>query len=130
MKDQNKTTKNWISFRVKPEEYERIQKLCKATTSRKLSEYVRKVLLNKPVTMNHRNQSVDEILSELIEIRSELNAIGNNYNQAVRKLHTLENSTEIKTWLLLNEPIRQRFMNRVEQIKERMNQLYELWSQE
>lgn len=130
MKDQNKKPKKWISFRVKPEEYERIYKHCKATTDKKLSQYARKVLLKKPVTFNHRNQSADEILAELIQIKNELHTIGNNYNQAVRKLHTLEHVAEIKTWLILNEPTRQRFMNKVEQIKERMNQLYEIWSQE
>ena len=45
MKEENKTPKHWISIRVKPDEYVTIYNLYKATTCRKLSEYVRKVLL-------------------------------------------------------------------------------------
>lgn len=131
MKQKEKSTlSRRITLRFKPQEFENLNRFYKTTTDKKLSQYARKVLLKKPVTLNHRNQSADEILAELIQIKNELNTLGNNYNQVVKKLHTLENVTEIKTWLLLNEPARQRFIIRVEQIKERMNQLYEIWSQE
>ena len=131
MKQKDKSTlSRRITLRFKPQEFENLNRFYKATTDKKLSQYARKVLLKKPVTLNHRNQSADEILAELIQIKYELNTLGSNYNQVVKKLHTLENLTEIKTWLLLNEPARQRFMTKVEQIKERMNQLYEIWSQE
>ena len=45
----NNKQKSWISFRVKPEEYEQIHKHFSSTTCRKLSQYARKVLMNKPV---------------------------------------------------------------------------------
>lgn len=130
MEQKDKSTRSQrITLRFNPQEFEKLNRFHKAATNKKLSEYARNVLLNKPVTVNHRNQSADEILSELVQIKYELNAIGNNFNQAVKKLHTLEQVPDIKTWLLLNEPTKQRFMNKVEQIKERMNQLYEIWSQ-
>jgi hypothetical protein len=76
--------KQWISFRVKHEEYNQINRLFLSTTCRKLSEYVRKVLLNKPVVIKYRNQSADEFLSAMIPLKNELNSIGNNFNQAVK----------------------------------------------
>lgn len=118
-----------ITLRFKLHDFERLQRHYKSTTCRKLSEYARKVLLNKPVTVNHRNQSADEILAELIQLKGELNAIGNNFNQAVKKLHTLQEVPEFKTWVLLNDAYRQSFMKKAEEIKVRMNQLYETWSQ-
>ena len=118
-----------ITVRFKPEEFERLQRHYKSTTCRKLSEYARKVLLNKPVVVNYRNQSADEILAEMIQLKAELNALGNNFNQAVKKLHTLEKISEFRTWLLLNEVSKQAFLKKVEEIKLRMNQLYETWSQ-
>ena len=60
------------------------------TTCRKLSEYARNVLLQKPVIIKFRNQSADDFLDEMILLKNELNAIGNNYNQSVKRLHTLE----------------------------------------
>jgi hypothetical protein len=59
-------------------------------TDRKLSQYARKVLLAKLITVNQRNQSLDYFMAEMIVLRNELNAIGNNYDQAVKRLHTLE----------------------------------------
>jgi hypothetical protein len=129
MEGQEGQEKNWISFRVKPEEHNIIHGHFKETTCRKLSEYARKVLLSKPVVIKYRNQGADALLVEMIKLKNELSAIGNNFNQAVHRLHTLDRIPEIKTWLLLNESTKKSFMNKVEEIKIRMNQLYELWSQ-
>lgn len=128
MQEENKTPKHWVSFRVKPEEYQMIYDHFKSTTCRKLSEYARKVLLEKPVTINHRNQSVDEILSVMAQLKKELAAVGNNFNQVVHKLHTLDTVPEIKVWAMLSEAGKQNLLHKVEEIRIRMNQLYELWS--
>lgn len=127
MKEQNKTPKRWISIRVKPEEHTIIYQHFQSTTCRKLSEYVRKVLLNKPITINYRNQSADEILSALSQVKKELAAIGNNFNQAVHRLHTLDNVPEIKIWAMVNEKSKQTLLAKVEDIRIKMNQIYELW---
>ena len=128
MSEKKQTTKSWISFRVKPHEYELIHQHFSATTCRKMSEYARKVLLQKPVVVKFRNQSADEFLTEMIELKKELNAIGNNYNQSVRRLHSIESMPEINTWLQ-NEPVfREKFFQQTEQIRERMDQIYRLWS--
>lgn len=128
MSEKKQTTKSWISFRVKPHEYELIHQHFSATTCRKMSEYARKVLLQKPVVVKFRNQSADEFLTEMIELKKELNAIGNNYNQSVRRLHSIESMPEINTWLQ-NEPVfREKFLQQTELIRERMDQIYRLWS--
>ena len=85
----------WISFRVKPEEYEKIHKLFRATTHRKLSEYARKVLLNKSISIKYRNASIDEFLTDIIRLKNQLNAIGKNLNQVVRKLHAVDQSYKV-----------------------------------
>lgn len=88
--------KHWITIRVNPEEYNTIYNYFKATTCNKLSQYVRKVLLQKPVVVTYRNQSADEILSALNALKKELAAVGNNFNQSVHRLHTMDNFSEIK----------------------------------
>jgi len=85
--------------------------------------------LSKPIKVTYRNQSADEFLAGMIALKNELNAIGNNFNQAVKHLHSISDPAEIKTWLLLNESTKQAFMNKIEEIKLRMQQLYEIWSQ-
>lgn len=129
MKETKKVRNKWLNIRVNEDEYKKIESYSTTTTCQGISDYARKVLLKKPVIVKYRNQSAAEILSEMIQLKNELHAIGNNFNQAVHRLHTLDQIPEIKTWILLNESIKQSFMKKVEEIKLRMNQIYQLWSQ-
>src|SRR5664279_4013350 len=122
-------SREWVSFRVKPAEYEHIEKHWKSTTCRSLSEYARKMLLAKPVVVKYRNESADQYLEEMILLKNELSAIGNNFNQAVKRLHTLDTVGQMRSWLIIYEATHQKFNRKVEEIKERLNQIYELWSQ-
>ena len=122
--------KGWISFRVTPEEYDKIHQLFGKTTCRKLSEYARKVLLNKPVTVKYRNESADEVLSAMIQLKNELNPMGNNLNQAVKKLNTLKEISEFNIWLIIYEPVVIKCLFKIEEIKTKMIQIYQQWSQE
>ena len=131
MKDnREKTEKHWISFRVKPQEYSQIHQYFSATTCRKLSEYARKVLLKKPVIVRFRNQSADDFLSAMLPLKNELNAIGNNFNQAVKKLHSLRQSGEFKNWLLTYETEQQKLLQKIDEIKNNLHKIHEKWSQE
>ncbi|RZK03273.1 MAG: plasmid mobilization relaxosome protein MobC [Flavobacterium sp.] len=130
MKDVKKEVRNkWLHIRLNGTEYSVINSYWQKTTTKELSDYARRVLLKKPVTVNHRNQSADEILAELIRLKNELHAIGNNFNQAVHKLHTLDTIPQIKIWLLANEKLKNSFLKKTEEIKIRMTQIYEQWSQ-
>lgn len=65
----------------------------------------------------------------MICLKNELSAIGNNYNQAVHRLHILDRIEEIKSWLHIHEPTHQSFMKKTEEIKSAMNEIYQLWLQ-
>ncbi len=118
-----------LQVRLTPKELQTILDKCSKSTSRKLSDYVRKVILDKPVTVYTRNQSLDDFMTEMITLRTELNAIGNNYNQVVKRLHTLQHFHDIHSWLLLNETSRQILLNKVSEIKEKINQINDQWLQ-
>jgi len=94
---ENKT--KWLHARLSEEEYNAIHKQFKKTTCRKLSEYVRKKLLDKRLTAYYRNQSLDDFMAELIRLRADLNAIGNNFNQAVRKLNSMQQNDLARDWI-------------------------------
>lgn len=59
-----------VHLRFTDREFEIIQAQFSRSTCRKLSEYVRLVLLNKPVRMNQRNQSLDDFMDEMIALRT------------------------------------------------------------
>lgn len=111
-------SKRWITIRVKPDEYIAIYKLFKQTTHKKISQYVRKVLLQKPVVIQYKDASTTEILAALNQLSRELSAIGNNFNQTVHKLHTLDHVPEIKIWAELTESGRQNLLKKVDEIRQ------------
>lgn len=129
MKGTKQVRKGWLTVRLNEDEEKKLNKFFSRTTSGSLSEYARDVLLSEPVNVIYRNQSADEFLSEMILLKKELNAIGNNFNQAVHKLHMLDHVPEIKAWAILNESSKKVFIKKVDEIKVKMNQIYQQWSQ-
>ena len=79
--------------------------------------------------MKYRNESADDFLLDMLGLKKELHAIGNNVNQAVHKLHILEKIPEFREWVLQYDGLQQRLISKVDEIKLRMNQLYEQWLQ-
>jgi hypothetical protein len=128
MKEKNAKPKTWISVRVKPEEYDTIYARFSKTTCRKLSEYVRQVLMRKPVTINYRNEASAEILALLNGIKNELHGVAANFNQSTKILHSLHHVADVAAWVILHESAQRSVLEKVEDIRKHMHQLYELWS--
>lgn len=128
MEEQNNRTK-WLHLRLTPDEYQKIVKEFNKSTCRKLSDYTRKNLLQKPIVNTYRNQSLDDFMAEMIRLRGELNAIGNNFNQAVKKLHTLHQITDFKQWLIRYELEKKILFNKVDEIKKHIQKFAESWLQ-
>lgn len=128
MEEQNNRTK-WLHLRLTPDEYQKIMKEFNKSTCRKISDYARKNLLQKPIIGTYRNQSLDDFMAEMIRLRGELNAIGNNFNQAVKKLHTLQKITDFKHWLISYELEKKIFFNKVDEIKKHIQKFAESWLQ-
>ena len=129
MKERKLSRSRIIGLRLTREEYEQIAKRCESSTCKKLSEYVRHIIFNKPITVLQRNQSLDDFMSEMIVLRNELNQVGNNFNQAVKKLHTLRQIAEFKTWIITYELEKQTIINKVDEIKNRINKFADQWLQ-
>ena len=129
MSESNNKLSRWLHIRLKEEDYKRINAKFSTSTCRKLSEYARLVLLNKPVTIKQRDQSLDDFMTEMIRLRNELSALGNNFNQSVKKLHTLNQIEDIKSWLILNENNRKSLQEKMDEIKSKINQFADKWLQ-
>lgn len=129
MNNANNSRYKWLHIRLKEDEHARIKNKFSKSTCRKLSEYARRVLLDKVITINQRNQSLDDFMTEMIKLRNELNKIGNNFNQSVKKLHALEQIFEFKTWLIANETDRKILLEKVDEIKLKISQISDKWLQ-
>ena len=129
MEKENSLRTRIIGLRLTSKEYKQIQKQLKNSTAKKMSDYVRYVLFDKPITVSQRNQSLDDFMTEMINLRNELNSIGNNFNQAVKKLHTLQQIPEFKSWIITYELEKKILFNKVDEIKNRINKIADEWLQ-
>ncbi len=129
MKDQEENRSRRVITRFKPQEYELLESRFKKTLFRKLSEYIRNILLEKSITVTYRDKAMDDILEELILLRRELNAIGNNLNQAVRTINAAHGQAGADLWRNLLATINSRVEPAIHQIKNQMNQYADIWSQ-
>ncbi len=117
----------FVKMRMSNTEYEQLEKLWKRTTEKYISNYLRKVALQKPVAVTYRNASADDFLSSMLQLKKDLNNIGSNFNQAVKRLSTLEQIPEFRTWLILNESLQRAVVANIEEIKIRIAKLYDEW---
>lgn len=130
MEDQAQKREKWLTLRMTEDEYEAVEKLRQETTCRTISEYARKALMGKPVIMRYRSQSVDDFVAASVKLRNDLNAIGANFNQSVRRLYTLRHLPDIQQWILLNEQDKTRLFRQIEVISDTIKQAYKIWSRE
>ncbi|SFU20116.1 mobilisation protein (MobC) [Algoriphagus locisalis] len=76
------------SIRFTPTELEKLEILLKRSAyCQTISELVRDMLFKRKLTVNTRNESVENTLVELGLLRNELNKIGVNINQITHYFH-------------------------------------------
>lgn len=129
MQEANPIRSYILTVRLNHDEKQKLKKLSTKALCNSLSEYARDVLLNEPVTVKYRNQSADDFLQEMIELKNELNAIGKNFNQAVHKLHTLDIEPQLRLWVAHQESTQMQLLKKTQEISEKLQQIHQQWLQ-
>jgi hypothetical protein len=92
-----KQAKRFVSVRLTEEEFKEVYHQCENSTCRSLTEYVKKVLTKKPVTVKVRNQSQDELLQTMIGLKNRLDQLSTQsetFNpSALRELNEIKSLT-------------------------------------
>ena len=127
MKKENSNRTRIVGLRFTPDEYAKIERKWKASTCRKLSDYIRRHLFEKSINTTYRNQSLDDMIHEMTQLFKQLNGIGNNYNQAVKKLHTLNQIPEFKVWIISAEMDKKILFDKIDEIKNYIQKISERW---
>lgn len=126
-KEAKEVRKHFVKTRMNDDELNKVIKFQQQTTEKDVSNYLRKVALQQPVVVAYRNKSADDFLKEMLGLKKELNGIGNNFNQAVHKLHLLDRIPEFRNWLTQYDGLQKSLVSKIEEIRLRMNQVYEQW---
>lgn len=116
-----------INLRLTEEEFSAIERKLKSSIHNHLSSYLRKVILEKPIIIKTRDQSLDDFMKELILLRTELNAVGNNFNQIVKKINSVSEPGEFVYWLRIADDFQKQLIERVGKIQIRIDLFSEKW---
>jgi hypothetical protein len=129
MKEENNNRNKWLHVRLTESEYRQIHDQFAKTTNLKVSDFVRKKILGKLIVGSYRDASMDTFMEELIVLKNGLSAIGNNFNQAVKRLHTLSKIKEFEHWLVSYELDRRRLFKQLEQAQDFIKKMADKWLQ-
>jgi len=130
MKEENSNRTKILKCRLTPKEHQNLLTKCQNTTCRDLSDFVRYCIFDKRIIQTYRNRSLDDFMAEMSLLRTELNRIGNNFNQSVKRLHTLHQITEFRTWTVTYELEKKTLSNKMDEIKNQIKIIAESWLQE
>lgn len=88
-KEQPSAPSRKITLQLSLKEFYELQGKLLRSAHSDLNDYLHYLILNGTVGTGCRNQSIDEFLGVVIGLKNELNAIGKNFNQAVKRLHEI-----------------------------------------
>ncbi|PHK32418.1 hypothetical protein VF13_38790 [Nostoc linckia z16] len=116
----------WVHLRLSPAEHKIILHKRANSTCRNLSQYLRNVLLDRPIVTTYRNLSQDDMIQQIVILNQELNAIGNNLNQVTKRLHTLQPS-EAQSWGMQFSAQAEAILKHIAEVKELIGKIAERW---
>jgi hypothetical protein len=112
-----------LIFKLNETEFKKLQEDFSNSTKRNRSEYLRSLIMGKPIAVYTRNKSLDLLLDEMILLRRELHAIGNDFHQAVKKLLLPPPFPEREASAIFNEKSRELLFKKIEEIEEKIIQI-------
>jgi hypothetical protein len=116
-----------IKTRVNEARFSQLTKMLESSECQNMSELVRHILNNRPVTLLHRDKSLDLLIEELTSIRKELRSIGININQITRQFNTYPEKEQKIFYALGVSEQYQLVGKKVDQLLNTISKLSEQW---
>jgi hypothetical protein len=129
MKQEKENRTHQIAVWLTPSEYDLLHTRWRQSTARTFREYLRKILFGKPITIRHRNQSLDDVMITLILLHTELSIIGHNCARVIEKLHGLREIEPVANWLREHDGAWQAVDQKITEIKAAISQIDDKWLQ-
>ena len=117
-----------LNIRLDQKEWDKVHKLTSNSTCRSISEYARKVLLEKPVRVFYRNQSFDDFEETMVRVLAQLEAFGDNFDLLVKKSLSMD-MAGISPMVPALLDYQRQFLATAEQIKVHVKKLADLCDQ-
>jgi len=127
METENNNRKKRIYVRLTDKEFTNLENRFKTTTCQNLSDYVRRCLFNNPITTITRDAATDDLILQMSQLNYELNAVGSNFNQLVKKVNSTPQFTDANSLFLLVENQKKTLVTKIDEVKEQIQKMTEKW---
>lgn len=112
-----------LNIRLSQQEWDKVKSLSSNTTCRNVSEYARLLLLDKPVRVFYRNQSLDNFEQMMIRLLGELDEFGEKFdslltNPAAKLAMNAGTGSDTNSILSLLLSVHENYARKTEEIKE------------
>jgi uncharacterized protein YgfB (UPF0149 family) len=113
-----------ITLRLSLEEFDNLQGKLLSSTCQDLNELLHGIIQNGAVATGDRSPSVDDFMAVATGIKNELNAIGKNFNQAVKRLHQIYYQSSMKDDVETYDAAQFSLIQNIEEIKSILSKAY------
>ncbi|WP_179091011.1 plasmid mobilization relaxosome protein MobC [[Flexibacter] sp. ATCC 35208] len=118
-----------VKTRINQYHFDRLKKLLAKSRYKNMSGLLRMIICDKPLTIYTRDESLGVVMEELVKIRGELNAIGNNINQVTRHVNAVPQPQQKLLHALAMPDLLQQVAARQQQLIPIVEALAEKWLQ-
>jgi len=113
----------------KPAEFSRFEQQYKKTTCRTMSEYIRSALFGKKITTLYRNQSLDDLIEEMVITNQQITAIESTIEKAVVKLYSCPETGGLEEPLYTLQAEVKKLGKKIKKIKNHFEKITQEWLQ-
>lgn len=118
-----------LNIRITTAENSKLDNLYKASTCRSKAEYARQLIFNRPVRIFYRNQSLDDLIEEIVILNREINILKDKLSITVQRLHPHRISTEDRESLQGTEVKIEGLNKKMDEVKNQIEKIVEKWLQ-
>lgn len=118
-----------VYFQVDSASYQSLKEKCAQSTCRSLAEYLRKLILGEPVTVNYRNASLEDLITELCLTRRQLAEAVKAFERSAQKVSSATSEQQLSSWLETQESDRRQITFLIDQIHQYCRKTTYLWLQ-
>ena len=131
MRTKNSTSrKNYrIDVRLTGAEHSKIDNMYKISTCRTKAQYVRELIFNRPVRIFYRDQSLDDLIEEIVILNREINILKEHQSKTLEILYTYKNSSELNESIQLAAFKITGLHKKMDEVKNQMEKITEKWLQ-
>lgn len=118
-----------VYFQVDSARYQSLKEKCAQSTCRSLAEYLRKLILQEPVTVKYRNASLDDLITELCLTRRLLAEAVKAFERSELNVPAANSEQQLTSWLKTHESDRRQITFLIDQIHQYCRKTTYLWLQ-